>query len=54
MLQSLRALEVDEKHGVVCLVCSILLGIMVLKMSKLICFSELFFSGGSGKFGPQQ
>ena len=40
MLQSLRAREVDEKHGVVCLVCSILLGITVLKMSKLVCFSE--------------
>ena len=42
MLQSLRAGGVDEKHGVVCLVCSILLGIMVFKMSKLIRFSELF------------
>ena len=40
MLQSLRAREVDEKHGVVCLVCSIVLGITVLKMSKLVCFSE--------------
>ena len=40
MLQSLRAGEVAEKHGVVCLVCSILLVITVLKMSKLVCFSE--------------
>ena len=40
MLQSFRAREVDEKHGVVCLVCSILLGITVLRMSKLVCFSE--------------
>ena len=35
----LRAREVDEKHGVACLLCSILLGITVLKMSKSVCFS---------------
>ena len=40
MLQSVRPREVDEKHGIVCLVCSILLGITVLKMSKLVCFSK--------------
>ena len=40
MLQSVTPREVDEKHGIVCLVCSILLGITVLKMSKLACFSE--------------
>ena len=40
MLQSLSAREVDKKHGVVWLVCSILLGIRVLQMSKLVCFSE--------------
>ena len=43
MLQLVRPREVDEKHGIVCLVCLssvCLLGITVLKMSKLVCFSK--------------
>ena len=43
MLRSLRTREKDEKHGVACLVCSILLGITVLKMSKLVCFFKYLF-----------
>ena len=53
MLQSVRPREVDEKHGIVCLVCSILLGITVLKMSKLVCFPN-FYAGGNEKFGQQE
>ena len=43
MIRSLRTRENDEKHGVICLVCSILLGITVLKMSKLVYFSKFLF-----------
>ena len=57
MLPSLRAREIDEKHWVVwvvCLVGLILLGITVLKMSKLVCFFPNFDAGGSENFGPQE